>query len=97
MVEGKKRLLVASRVNRFIPNPTWDPISKPGALDEYSRGRNPKGADSRELFGDLDRLSDHPNARTGMPVCLDGSPINGTGRRCSSEQLLWTVTQSLRV
>ena len=59
-IDGRKRLLVGGKINRFIPNPTWDPVSKPGALDEYFRGRNPKGADSRELFGELDRLADHP-------------------------------------
>ena len=59
-IDGKQRLLVGGKVNRFIPNPTWDPISKPGALDEYFRGRNPKGEGVRELFGDLDPLSDHP-------------------------------------
>ena len=42
-IDGKQRLLVGGKVNRFIPNPTFDPISKPGALDEYFRGRNPKG------------------------------------------------------
>ena len=42
-INGKQRLLVGGKVNRFIPNPTFDPISKPGALDEYFRGRNPKG------------------------------------------------------
>ena len=45
-IDGRKRLLVGGKINRFIPNPTWDPISKPGALDEYFRGRNPKGADT---------------------------------------------------
>ncbi|HET6963993.1 MAG TPA: amidohydrolase family protein [Acidimicrobiales bacterium] len=60
VVEGKERLLVGGRINRFIPNPTWDPISKPGALDEYFRGRNPRGEDTSVLFGDLDRLADHP-------------------------------------
>ncbi len=59
-IDGKQRLLVGGKVNRFIPNPTWDPISKPGALDEYFRGRNPKGEGVRELFGDLDPLSEHP-------------------------------------
>ena len=59
-VDGKTRLLVGGRINRFIPSPTWDPVSKPGALDEYFRGRNPKGADSPELFGELDALADHP-------------------------------------
>jgi len=59
-IDGKQRLLVGGKVNRFIPNPTWDPISKPGALDEYFRGRNPKGEGVRELFGNLDPLSEHP-------------------------------------
>ncbi len=59
-INGRRRLLVSGRINRFIPNPTWDPVSKPGALDEYFRGRNPKGEDTAALFGDLDRLADHP-------------------------------------
>src|SRR5678815_205751 len=57
------RLLVGEKVNRSIPNPTSDPISKPGALDEYFRGRNPMGRDTRNLFGDLDRMVDHPEYR----------------------------------
>jgi predicted TIM-barrel fold metal-dependent hydrolase len=60
VIDGKKRLLVGGKINRFIPNPLWNPISKPGALDEYFRGRNPKGAGTAELFGDLDQLADHP-------------------------------------
>ncbi len=59
-IGGRTRLLVGGKLNRFIPNPTWDPVSKPGALDEYFRGRNPQGADTRQLFGELDRLADHP-------------------------------------
>ena len=62
-IDGKQRLLVGGKINRFIPNPTFDPISKPGALDEYFRGRNPKGEGVRELFGDLDPMSDHPEYR----------------------------------
>jgi predicted TIM-barrel fold metal-dependent hydrolase len=62
-VGGKTRLMVGERINRFIPNPTFDPISKPGALDEYFRGRNPAGQDARGLFGDLDRMSEHPEYR----------------------------------
>src|SRR5215510_14488837 len=64
-VDGKTRLMVGEKINRFIPNPTFDPISKPGALDEYFRGRNPAGQDARGLFGDLDRMSDHPEYRDG--------------------------------
>ena len=62
-VDGKTRLMVGEKVNRFIPNPTFDPISKPGALDEYFRGRNPDSLGTRELFGELDRMIDHPEYR----------------------------------
>ena len=62
-IDGRRRLLVAEKVNRFLPNPTFDPISKPGALDEYFRGRNPKGAGTRELFGELDQMEDRPEYR----------------------------------
>ena len=43
-VDGKTKLLVGGKINRFIPNPTFDPVARPGALDEYFRGRNPRGA-----------------------------------------------------
>jgi predicted TIM-barrel fold metal-dependent hydrolase len=62
-IDGKQRLLVGGKINRFIPNPTFDPVSKPGALDEYFRGRNPKGEGVRELFGDLDPMSERPEYR----------------------------------
>ena len=62
-VDGKLRFLVGGKVNRFIPNPTFDPVSKPGALDEYFRGRNPRGAGVVELFGELDAMADHPEYR----------------------------------
>ena len=64
VVDGRERLLVGGRINRFIPNPTWDPVSKPGALDEYFRGRNPKGSDTPELLAILTRLRSAPSTRT---------------------------------
>jgi predicted TIM-barrel fold metal-dependent hydrolase len=60
-IGGKKRLLVGGKLNRFIPNPTFDPVSRPGALDEYFRGRNPEGKDMAALFGRLDPI--HPAYR----------------------------------
>ena len=29
-LDGRQRLIVGGRVNRFIPNPTFDPVGKPG-------------------------------------------------------------------
>jgi predicted TIM-barrel fold metal-dependent hydrolase len=62
-INGRQRLLVAGKINRFIPNPTFDPVSRPGALDEYFRGRNPVGADTPELFGELEPISSRPEYR----------------------------------
>jgi len=54
-INGRRRLLVGGRVNRFIPNPTFDPIARPGCLDDYFRGKVAK-ADMREAFGELDPI-----------------------------------------
>jgi predicted TIM-barrel fold metal-dependent hydrolase len=62
-MNGKPRLMAGKHLWRFIPNPTFDPIAQPGALDDYFRGRNPKGQDVREAFGALDAMDDHPEYR----------------------------------
>ena len=38
-IDGKTRLLVGGRVNRFIPNPTFSHLAKPGSLEQYFRGQ----------------------------------------------------------
>ena len=55
-VNGRKRLLVCGKVDRFIPNPTFDPVAKPGCLDQFFRGKNLGGLDMRQLFGDLEPI-----------------------------------------
>jgi predicted TIM-barrel fold metal-dependent hydrolase len=55
-VKGRKELLVAGAINRFIPNPTFDPVARPGCLDQYYRGNNPKGHTIREAFGALEPI-----------------------------------------
>ena len=55
-LDGRQRLLVGGKVNRFIPNPTFNPVSKPGALDMYFRGKV-AGGDLKSMFGELDQIS----------------------------------------
>ena len=55
-LDGRQRLLVGGKINRFIPNPTFNPVSKPGALDLYFRGRV-AGSGLKSMFGDLDQIS----------------------------------------
>ena len=49
--DGKRVvLLMGGRVNRFIPNPTFDPIIVPGCIDPLFRGQIPEGVDPRSLM-----------------------------------------------
>ncbi len=58
-INGKKRLIVGGKVNRFIPNPTFDPIAQPGCLDDYFRGKV-SVSNIREAFGDLEPINSRP-------------------------------------
>lgn len=60
VLDNRRRLLVAGKINRLLANPTFDPIARPGSLMAYFRSNNVGGADLRELFGTLDALDDHP-------------------------------------
>jgi predicted TIM-barrel fold metal-dependent hydrolase len=49
--DGKRmQLLIAGRVNRFVPNPTFDPIIVPGCMDAFFRGQLPEGVDPRSVM-----------------------------------------------
>jgi len=78
-IGGKRRLLVGGRVNKFIPNPTFDPIAAPGSLEDYFRGRNAKGLDLKTMFGELDPISQHPEYRdrTARVAQLDRQGLDG--------------------
>jgi predicted TIM-barrel fold metal-dependent hydrolase len=75
-LDGKVRLVVGGRINRFIPNPTFDPIAKPGCLDEYFRGRSPAD-DIRGAFGDLEPIRPEYRAPAPRLQVLDEQGIEG--------------------
>jgi predicted TIM-barrel fold metal-dependent hydrolase len=79
LVDGKRRLLVGGRVNKFIPNPTFDPIAKPGSLEDYFRGKNDGGLDMKTMFGDLDPIDSHPayRDRAARVQLLDEQGMDG--------------------
>ncbi len=55
-VDGKQRMIVDNKIFRFIPNPTFDPVARPGCLDEYFRGKR-AGDDIRQAFGELEPIN----------------------------------------
>jgi len=76
-IDGRKRLLVGGRINRFIPNPSFDPVARPGVLDDYFRGRNPEAKDMRELFGDLEPISPAYRDRDARLALMDRQGLGG--------------------
>ena len=76
-IDGRQRLLVAGAVNRFIPNPTFDPVAKPGSLDEYFRGRNPRGENIAALFGDLEPIRPEYQDRDARLAVMDAQGVDG--------------------
>ena len=61
--EGKRAyVVIGGQVNRFIPNPTFDPIIVPGCIDLMFRGEIPEGVDPRSLMK-VEPLAEHPEYR----------------------------------
>jgi predicted TIM-barrel fold metal-dependent hydrolase len=55
-IGGKPRMIVDNKIFRFIPNPTFDPVARPGSLDDYFRGKT-AGDDIRAAFGELEPIN----------------------------------------
>ena len=75
-LDGKQRLVVAGRINRFIPNPQFDPVARPGALDEYFRGHR-AGDDIRAAFGELDPISPAYREPAARIAVMDQQDMEG--------------------
>jgi predicted TIM-barrel fold metal-dependent hydrolase len=73
--DGRQLLLVGDRLFRMIPNPTFDPIAKPGALADYFRGKNATGADTKALVGDLEPIRPEYRNRDRRLAALDAQGV----------------------
>ena len=77
VVNGRKELLVAGKVNRFIPNPTFDPVARPGCLDEWFQGKNTAGLSIREAFGALEPIHPGYRDRDARLAIMDAQGMEG--------------------
>ncbi|KPM51950.1 hypothetical protein ACG83_30705 [Frankia sp. R43] len=68
IVDGKKRHVVAGKVDFQIVNPSFDPVAKPGALWEWFRG-NPRGLPAQAYLEDREPIPayyHHPDVRVTL-------------------------------
>ena len=74
---GRQRILVAGNLDRFIPNPTFDPVTRPGVLEDYFRGVNPSGKTQAELFaGNLEPIRPEYRDRDARLRCMDDQGLD---------------------
>jgi predicted TIM-barrel fold metal-dependent hydrolase len=76
-VDGKRRLLVGGSINRYIANPTFDPVSKPGALYHWYRG-NPERKSIVEAFGELEAIRPAYRDRDARLAAMDEQGVGAT-------------------
>jgi len=76
-MKGRQRLLVGGKLNSFIPNPTFDPVSKPGALDAYFRGRTGGSEDLGQMFGELEPIPAAYRDRDARIEMMDAQGLEG--------------------
>ena len=51
-VRGRTKIVVRGRISEYIPNPTFEVVARPGAMEEYYRRGNPEGKSRRAIFGE---------------------------------------------
>jgi predicted TIM-barrel fold metal-dependent hydrolase len=51
-VDGRTKIAVRGQISEYIPNPTFEVVARPGAMEEYYRHGNPEGKDRRGIFGE---------------------------------------------
>ena len=51
-VRGRTKIVVRGQISEYIPNPTFEVVARPGAMEELYRVGNPEGKSRREIFGE---------------------------------------------
>jgi predicted TIM-barrel fold metal-dependent hydrolase len=76
--KGKRSVVaIGGKLNRFIPNPTFDPVTEPGCLDLYFRGKMPEGV-SRQTLTKVEPIRAEYRDRDQRLRVLGEQGISGT-------------------
>src|SRR5919112_3081863 len=51
-VRGRKKIVIRGTISDYIPNPTFEVVARPGAMEDFYRKGNPDGKSRREIFGE---------------------------------------------
>jgi len=76
-LNGRKRLLLGDKLYNYIPNPTFDPIPRPGCMHDYFAARL-DGADPAEVMGDLEPIRPEYRDRDARLQVMDEQGLGAT-------------------
>ena len=51
-VNGRTKIAIRGQISEYIPNPTFEVVARPGAMEDYFKHGNPEGKSRREIFGE---------------------------------------------
>ena len=54
-VKGRTKIAIRGQISNYIPNPTFEVVARPGAMEEYFKHGNPDGKSRREIYGETIR------------------------------------------
>src|SRR6516165_6263385 len=76
-VNGRERLLLGDKLYGYIPNPTFDPVAKPGCLHDYFAGKV-GGKDMIEQMGELEPVRPEYRDRDVRLKVMDEQGVGAT-------------------
>src|ERR1700727_2997519 len=50
-IKGRTKIAVRGQISEYIPNPTFEVVARPGAMEDYFKHGNPEGKSRREIMG----------------------------------------------
>ena len=51
-INGRTKIAIRGQISEYIPNPTFEVVARPGAMEDYFAHGNPEGKSRREIFGE---------------------------------------------
>ena len=74
-MDGRRSLIIGGKLLQLIPNPTYDPVGRPGSLNSYFRAQNPEGRSLKEILGEPQRIQPEYHDRDARVKVLDDQGV----------------------
>jgi predicted TIM-barrel fold metal-dependent hydrolase len=72
---GRQTLIINNRLLTLIPNPTYDPVGRPGSLSDYFRAQNHDGRSLKEIMGEVQRIQPEYHSSDARVAAMDAQGV----------------------